>query len=173
MTTSAPPAGLIGLVPVKGGVGKFIEFGQWINGDGFKAFEHAFITLPGGLILEAEPGGAVIRPLHYTTVHWCYGLYKLLPPHTTDTEIAHIGETLKGTPYSFLDYAEIFAHRVHLWTPWLKAQIATSGHQICSQMADEFYLRLRAHVFLDGRWPGYVTPLSLYNRDLELTPKLG
>ncbi len=168
MTTSVPPAGLIGLVPVKGGVGKFIEFGQWINGDGFKPFEHAFVTLPGGLIIEAEPGGAAIRPLHYTGVYWCNGLYKLLPPHTTATEIAHIGETLKNTPYSFLDYEAIFIHRIHLDVPGLKTYIANSEHMICSQLADKFYLRLRAHLFLDDRWDGYVTPLRLYNRDLEL-----
>jgi hypothetical protein len=172
MTTPAPPAGLIGLVPIAGDVGKLIEFGQWLNGDGFRKFEHAFVTLPGGLIIEAEPGGAVIVPLHYTGVYWCNGLYKLLPPNTTDTEIAHIGETLRGVPYSALDYFALVQHRLHLPEFGLQHFIGDSGHMICSQLADEFYLRLRAHIFLDGRWPGYVDPMALYNRDVELSGKL-
>jgi hypothetical protein len=170
MTTPVftPRPGLIGLTQVVGGVGIGIEIGQFLNGEGFRKWEHAFVTLPGGLILEAEPGGARIVPFHYTDVYWCHGLYKLLPPNTTDTEIAHVGESLKGVQYSFLDYDALFVHRLHIPVPGLQKYIADSGHQICSQMADEFYLRLRVHLFLDGRWPGYVTPMSLYNRDQEL-----
>ncbi len=171
--TTPFPAGLIGLTQVSGLVGAGIEIGMFLNGEGFRKWEHAFITLPGGLILEAEPGGAKIRPFHYSSVRWCYGLRKLLPPTTTDTEIAHIGESMKGIPYSFLDYDALVVHRLHIPVPGLKAYIGDTGHMICSQMADEFYLRLRAHIFRDGRWPGYVTPLSLYNRDVELTRTLG
>jgi hypothetical protein len=166
-TFTARP-GLIGLVPVAGEVGRLIRFGQWLNGNGWGLYQHAFMALPGGLILEAEPGGARIVPLHYTDVYWCHGLYRLLPPHTTETEIAHIGESMKGIKYSFLDYLALSARRLHIEDPALRRYIANTGHEICSQLDDDFYLRLGAHIFMDGRWPGDVTPMDLYNRDQEL-----
>lgn len=159
---------MIGLVQIKGGIGRAIRLGQWLNGDGFDIWEHAFVYLPGNLVLEAEPGGARIVPFNYETVYWCTGIYKLLPPATTDTELSHVAESLKGTKYSFLDYAALSAHRLHLWAPGLKHYIETSGHEICSQLSDDFYYRLAAHIFVDNRWPGYVTPGMLYKRDLEL-----
>jgi len=159
---------MIGLTQISGRVGKLIEVGQWLNGEGFQDWEHAFVSLPGGLILEAEPGGARIVPLVYANVYWCEGIYKLLPPTTNVTEIGHVAEGLKGVPYSFADYAALSAHRLHIPAPFLKNYVASTGHMICSQLADEFYFRLGAHVFIDNRWPGDVTPASLYKRDLQL-----
>ena len=166
MTTPKP--GMIGLTRISGSVGKLIEVGQWLNGEGFQDWEHAFVALPGGLIIEAEPGGARIVPLTYPNVYWCTGIYKLLAPGTTNIEIDHVAEGLKGVPYSFADYAALAAHRLHVPAPLLKSFIASSGHMICSQLCDEFYFRLGAHVFFDNRWPGDVTPASLYKRDLQL-----
>lgn len=163
-----PPPGLIGLTQISGGVGKLIEIGQYLNGDGFKAWEHAFMTLPGGMILEAEPGGAKIVPTHYTRVYWCNNLHKLLPATVSPDDIMRVALELKGIPYSFLDYGALVAHRLHIPAPHLRKFIASTGHMICSQMDDEFYARLGAHIFTDNRWPGFVDPLSLYNRDREL-----
>src|ERR1700743_3530538 len=161
-----PQPGMIGLTQIGGSVGKAIRVGQWLNGDGFTTWEHAFVLLPNNLILEAEPGGARIVPLHYSEVYWCTGIDKLIHPSTTLTEISHVAESLKGTPDSFLDYAALAAHRLHVPAPDLRHYIQTSGHEICSQLADDFYYRLGAHVFVDNRWPGDVTPGDLYKRDL-------
>jgi len=157
---------MIGLVPMGGTGGRIIRPLQWLNGDGFNDFEHAFVALPGNMIIEAEPGGARIVPLHYTNVHWCEGIYGLLSATARDVEMAAAG--LRGVPYSWLDYGALAAHRLHVPVPGLRGFIAASGHEICSQLADELYLRLGAHIFEDGRWPGYVTPGALYRRDLEL-----
>lgn len=162
---------MIGLTQIAGDVGKAIRVGQYLNGEGFQLWEHAFVVLPGGKILEAEPGGAVIRDYHYgDEVYWCENLYHLLPGDVDQlsANLTEVAAQLEGIPYSFLDYDALVAHRLHLWAPGLKTYIASTGHMICSQMADEFYLRLGAHVFTDDRWPGYVTPASLYNRDWEL-----
>jgi len=163
-----PQVGMIGLTKVGGTVGKGIRVGQWLNGEGFKEWEHAFVLLPNGLLLEAEPGGAAIRPLHYSNVYWCTGLDKLIHPSVTPSEISRVAESLKGVKYSFLDYAALSAHRLHIPAPHLRAYIGDTGHMICSQMADEFYLRLGAHIFTDNRWAGDVTPAGLYQRDLQL-----
>jgi hypothetical protein len=163
-----PQVGMIGLTQISGQVGKTIKILQYLNGEGFHDWEHAFVMLPGGLILEAEPGGARIVPLHYSSVYWCTGIYKLLPPTTTATEISHVAESLKDIKYSFLDYAALSAHRLHIPAPHLRKYIGSTGHMICSQMADEMYIRLGAHIFTDKRWSGDVTPASLYTRDLQL-----
>lgn len=166
MTTN-PQAGTIGLTQIAGGVGKGIEFGQWLNGEGFEIWEHAFVLLPGNLILEAEPGGARIVPLHYSEVYWCNNIFKLLPT-IMETRLTEEAFKLKGIPYSFADYAALAAHRLHIPGPHLRKFIQTSKHEICSQLADDFYWRLGSKIFDDNRWPGYVTPASLFKRDLEL-----
>lgn len=166
---------MIGLTQISGNTGKAIAVGQWLNGEGFRQWEHAFVCLPGNQILEAEPGGAVIRDYPYgDDVYWCLGLYKLLPVLGRQPGLQELAASqLKGIPYSFADYAALAAHRLRIPAPHLKQFIQDSGHQICSQLADTFYLRLGAHLFDDGRWPGYVTPASLFNRDLQLLAALG
>lgn len=159
---------MIGLAQIAGDVGKGIRVGQWLNGDGFSIWEHAFVLLPNNLILEAEPGGAVIVPMHYDEVYWCRGIDKLIAPTVTPDEISRVAESLKGIPYSFLDYQSLVVHRLHLPVPGLEKYIRSTGHMICSQMCDELYNRIGAHIFVDDRWPGDVTPGSLYGRDLEL-----
>lgn len=168
-----PQVGMIGLTTVGGGTGKFIKAAQAFNGDGFENWEHAFILLPDNMILEAEPGGALIRELHYSDVYWCTNIYKLLPQPvpsdlTTDLYFNSVASGFKGTPYSFLDYAALLAHHLHVPVPGLKHFIQTSRHEICSQMCDDFYWRIGVQIFTDNRWPGYVTPGSLFRRDLEL-----
>lgn len=157
--------GTIGLVPIAGTGGRLIRFGQFLNGDGFEDFEHAFVWLGNGEVIEAEPGGARITAMRYRGVYWCEGIARLLP---FKADVAHAAEGLKGVPYSWLDYGALFTHRLHIPVPGLKAYIAETGHMICSQLCDELCLRLGTHVFDDGRWPGYVTPGALYRRDLEL-----
>jgi len=172
MTTTAAP-GTIGLVPMGGPGGRVIRLGQWLDGDGFSDFEHAFVYLGDGQLLEAEPGGARIVPLRYRGIHWCEGIYGLLaaslkaqaacPPGMLAT-----ARDLTGVPYSWLDYAALFAHRLRIPAPGLRGYIASTGHLICSQLADVLYQRLGAQIYDDRRWNGYVTPGSLYRRDLEL-----
>lgn len=168
MTTTLPQPGMIGLTQISGNVGKLIKLGQWMNGEGFENWEHAFVLLPGNQILEAEPGGARIRPLHYLDVYWCTNIYKLLPQPPNQQQLGIVANQLKGVPYSFLDYASLAAHRLRIPVPGLQHFIQTSYHEICSQLCDDFYWRLGVEIFTDGRWPGDVTPASLFRRDLEL-----
>lgn len=167
--TLSPPAGLIGLTPIAGEVGKLIEFGQWLDGTGFLQWEHAFISIGGGLIVEAEPGGArVAHADEYSLVHWCDNIYKL-GTYTQLQATEPAAKALVGTPYSFLDYFALAAHRLHIPAPGLKSYIASSRHQICSQLVDSIYQEAGIHIFTDGRWPGYVTPGDLFQRDQELS----
>lgn len=176
MTTS-PPVGLIGLTSISGDVGKLIELGQWLNGDGFAKWEHAFMSIGNGLIVEAEPGGArVAHADEYAVVHWCYGLYTLgtAEQHANAaffaTQFTYAGPWgPHGVPYSAADYFSLAARRLHIPAPQLREFIKTSNHMICSQLVDRADNLAGIKDFTDGRWDGDVTPMSLFNRDCELS----
>jgi hypothetical protein len=180
MTTPAPlPAiGTIGLTRISGDVGKLIRLGQFLNGQGFREWEHSFLLGPDGAILEAEPGGARIGNVsEYKDIYWCTSIAAQYPPET----LADIwGDAVQrygpgtghktstgGVGYSFLDYLAMFVHRLRIPVPGLKRYIASTGHMICSVLDDEEYADEGCNLFA-GTWPGYVTPLGLYNLDVLL-----
>jgi hypothetical protein len=134
-----------------------IRFGQWLNGDGFANYEHAFVFTGDGIV-EAMPGGALYSRLDKypaDTVAW------LRCPPLDGSAVAAAALTYVGVPYSFLDYVAIAAHRLRLPVPGLRSYIASTGHMICSQLADSAALRGGWRLFTDGRWDGYVTPGAL------------
>lgn len=163
-TTLLPLVGTIGLTPVAGDVGAGIKIGQFLNGQGFKDWEHAFLLGPNGQTLNAEPGGARIgRLAEGQVIYWCTNIAS----QYTEATLASIWEGAQqyiGTGYSFLDYGALAAHRFHLPVPGLEDYIGDTGHLICSQLCDQAYADKGCHLF-EGVWPGYVTPLGLYNLD--------
>lgn len=151
--------GDIGLVAIKGRVGLIIRIGQWLNGSGLIRYEHAFVHVGDGQVVEAMPEGARLAPLsQYDTepVVWLHC------PHPYGEAVAAAARTYVGVPYSFADYAAIAAHRLHIPAPHLRRYIDTSGHMICSQLCDRAAERGGWHLFDDGRWHGYVSPGDLY-----------
>lgn len=168
MTAVSYP-GRIGLTRINGGVGEAIRLGQYLNGDGFEQFEHAYMDLGDGTLIQAEPGGAQIRPLdiyQHNVVHWCDNIYREVTPEQR-LHIADIAKGFVGTPYSFMDYDALIAHRLGLDTDWLRHYIESTGHMICSQLVDRAYTDGGFKIFTDGRWDGFVTPGDLYQRDVR------
>lgn len=163
MIRTAPQPGDIGLTSITGAVGRLIRFGQWLNGDGFGQYQHAFIVLPGERLIEAMPGGAIVAPLSkYDDREVLY----VSPAGLTYAQrkaICDCALKYEGVPYSFLDYGALAAHRFHLPVPYLRRYIESTGHQICSQLADRAYLDAGQNLFDDGRWEGYVTPMAIAN----------
>lgn len=163
--TGEPQPGDTLLVQIEGMVGRFIEFGQWLNGDGFTEFEHAAIYKGNGRVIQAEPGGARETALSNFTgrpMYWSTGHIVLTAAQRTAIVSAAVGY-LK-VPYSFLDYGALATHRLHIPAPGLKQYIASTGHMICSQLVDQCYTDAGVHLFTDNRWPGFVTPGDLYDR---------
>jgi cell wall-associated NlpC family hydrolase len=155
--------GDIGVTSISGDVGKLISIGEWLNGDKNDKYDHAFIYIGNGQVVEAEVGGARVgnvsaymdgRPLAFSTG-------KLDVPVEMSFKIVKIALSLVGTPYSFLDYFSIAAHHFHLPVPGLKEYIASSKHQICSQQVDYVYQQAGYQLFTDKRWDGYVTPAEI------------
>ena len=175
MTTAPLPAiGTIGLTRIHGQVGKLIELGEWANGQGFRDWEHAFLLGPDGLILEAEPGGARLGNVsEYADIYWCTAIASQFGPAKLEmifnfAEASYGPEEGKpGVGYSFLDYAAMFAHRLRIPLPGLRGYIGGTGHMICSQLCDVAYSDEGCHLFA-GVWPGYVTPLGLWNLDVAI-----
>ncbi|MFG2395177.1 hypothetical protein ACGFYF_40915 [Streptomyces lavendulae] len=144
-----------------GPTSRLIRLGQWLNGDGFSDYTHAFLVLPGEELIEAEPDGAAIHLLsRYARTP---ALYVYPPGLTRQQRMAVCDAALRyvGVPYGFLDYLAIAAHRLRLPVPGLKKRIASSKQQICSQLVSQCYDDAGVHLFADGRWPGYVTPGAL------------
>jgi len=157
-----PRPGDIGLTQISGVVGKAIRFGQWLNGDGFKDYEHAFVVVTEAgtassdeTIVEAMPGGAV----HVSNYH--EAVYLRCPDEHRE-RVARAALNLVGTPYSFVDYLSIAALRLHRPSGRLRDYGGATHHMICSQLADFAAEAGGWQLFADGRWPGDVTPGDLY-----------
>jgi len=159
MTTVVTPGpGWIGLVRIHGAAGIGIRAAQWLNGDGYADFEHAFGMVDAETLIEAEPGGSRLRPLSQ------YGgesiMWLRCPGHLAQAVAAQF-RGMVGIPYSFLDYDALALHRLHIPAPGLRAYIRDSGHAICSQLVDEGARRGGWQLFDDQRWEGYCTPGAL------------
>lgn len=121
-------------------------------------WRHAGIFLDNGSVLQAEPHGAEIvtwTPAPGTLIST--GLWPALDPES----VTHLAAELTGTPYSWLDYAQLALHRMGRNTDKLQAEIKNSGHMMCSQLVDRFQMDLGVHLFDDDRWEGDVMPLDL------------
>jgi hypothetical protein len=158
-----------------GGASRLIRIAEWIAlrarffphpvPAGNENWEHAFFYLGGDddLILEASPRGAQILPIHYdpTDVLWSTGKASLELTSEQRELAPSVARKYEGTPYSFLEYAAIALHSLHVPAPWLKTYLKSTRHMICSQLVDQCRLSVGSHLFNDNRWPGYVDPLDL------------
>ncbi len=162
----SPKPGDIGLTQISGWGGKAIRAAQWLNGDGFDDIQHAFTVTEyrQGLptrpwIVEAMPGGAQ----HVKNWHDPARTRWLICPDEYRPAVAAAArlQAERKVPYAWLDYASLGAHRLHVPAPHLRAYIAASGHQICSQLVDYCAKEGGWHLFEDGRWEGDVTPGDL------------
>lgn len=155
---SAPNPGDIGLVAIRGRVGAAIRFGQWLVGDGYDHYEHAFVYVGNGEIVQAMPRGA-----ERATVPTMSGpVVYLRCPTELGPAVAEAAVGFIGVPYSFVDYAAIALHRVRIPTPRLRAYIESSRRLICSALCDRAAEIGGWKLFDDGRWHGHVTPGDLY-----------
>jgi uncharacterized protein YycO len=158
-----PRPGDIGLTSIAGPVGWGIRLGQLCCGDGFTQWEHAFVVVDDGRLVEAEPGGARIAGLdEYAGRPVAY----VAPAGLMDeqrTAICTAAEALIGTPYSLFDYLSLALVRFHIRPAWVRRYVADSRHMICSELVDFCYLQAGVHLFTDGRIPGDVTPADLAN----------
>jgi hypothetical protein len=166
--TWEPAPGTIGLVRMGRPTGGIIRCLQWLDGSGFEDYEHAVLYLGNGQIIEAMPGGARICPVEEYAgqeILWCTAIAKATEKYLSRAvEIAH---GFEGVGYSFLDYLELVAARLHVPSPQLKAAIASTGHMICSQLCVRA-LDLAGAVLFPDRWRGLVDPGDVLKLEMRL-----
>jgi len=156
-----PPYGF-GLSKIKGWAGRFIALGQLLAGRPSK-WQHAFLVLPGNLVIEAEPGGARVVPIdeYWNGTGWdAEFIYPPLTPEQRDNFVG-VAMGYKGIPYGFLDYFSLLLLHLHIRLPFVKNFVLHSQTAICSQLVDGAYKTLGVMLFDDDRFPGDVMPSDL------------
>lgn len=160
---SEPRPGDFALVRIHGGIGWLIRLGQWLDGGVYADYEHAFVYVGDGEVVEAEPGGARRVPLStYDGEELVWSSYVVSLTESQRAAIVASALRYVGTPYSFLDYLSLLVARLRLPFPSVKKYVKRTGHMICSQLVDQCYQDAGVHLFADGRWPGDVIPADLY-----------
>lgn len=170
-----------GVFPVRAGQ-LLLKAASWKT----RRISHVLVAVGHGEAVQAMPHGAELIKL--TKEHWTpeyvYVLPEYVPAGRRDSihegrDVAEEARKLIGTPYSFLDYAALAAHQLHNrgYVPLkertkLEQYVASTGHMICSQLADEALSRAGFHVFRDGRLPQDVMPAALYTALLPLAQSI-
>lgn len=147
--------------------GEYVEFTPEseiiVDTTGGTFYPSGVITAPR--LVQAMPSGAEEIDMSYDQ-HWTPGHVYVRPAYGTVREQAimtavHAREYI-GTPYSFADYAAILGVHLGIKDGALRHRVTTSGHMICSQLADQALADAGFHVFDDGRLPQDVVPAELY-----------
>lgn len=169
--TTEPPVGTIGVVSTQHAGAWRVRAVSWaIRWDTESPVNHAFVYAGEGRILEARPGGSGFNAWDaYPGTIW---LANIKPPPQDFLEQEQVAFALCKIPYGWLDLIAIgIAQKrwdpelAQRWdeghVPWWVRRIGDMRTAICSQLADEFFLRLGVHLFDDGRPPGLVSPGDL------------
>lgn len=148
------------MVAIPGRVGALIRVGQWLDGDGFADYEHAFVVADDGArVIEGRPSGAGYGALAAYPLAAFYSC-----PEDHREAVAWAAASLVGRRYSWADYFALAAVRFRLDVVArpLRAYVQGSGRLICSQLVDYAYQLAGVQLFDDGRLPGDVTPGDLW-----------
>lgn len=136
-------------------------------------YAHAFLWVGGGIV-EAEPSGARSAPSHYADVYWCERLSDQLSNAQRNLAVSWaLAQTKtrdgKGTPYSWVDDAEIGVVDVFGWAPgWMRRRLASTCTLQCAQLCDAAYATAGVQLFDDGRPCGGVSPADLWRLDRSI-----
>ena len=173
--------GDIGFGPIGGFIPGFfpVDVGQWLlarTSREERDIDHVFVVTrafepPGRFatastavhIVQAMPSGA--EEISIGQEHWT-DRYVYVRPAYADVlqarETAQAARRYVGTPYSFLDYAAIAGWHAGIKNGLIRRYVRSTGHMICSQLADQALFDAGFHVFNDGRLPQDVMPCELY-----------
>ncbi len=132
----------------------------------------------GPRIVQAMPRGAEeieIGPEHFTDEYVYVRPEYRTPdrwpdvPVTQAQVVAESARCLVGTPYSFLDYAAIAGLHLGIKNGPIRRYVRSSGHMICSQLADQALTDAGWHTFSDGRLSQDVTPAALFRKLMAMS----
>jgi hypothetical protein len=148
------------------------------------------LVVDNNMVIEAQPGGAILSPLtKYTSRPEGQVLFSDLPIQLavqeavigwekigynyalTEAERAYedvlrrrvtsLALGKRGTPYNYLDYFALALERFNVHIKAVTDRVERTDRMICSQLVDWAYGQCGIHVFNDGRLPQDVTPGDL------------
>jgi hypothetical protein len=161
-----PLPGTIFLSPVHGPAGALIHLGQAIALRPCR-FGHAGIVGPDGTIIQAMPHGA--EQVGLDTVAPGTIFLDRMAAVLSEAQLQRVvvaAETFLGPPpvgYGWWDYGSLALLHLGVRLPAVADYVASLRTAICSQLVDAAYLRAGLHLFADGRRPGDVMPVSLWD----------
>jgi uncharacterized protein YycO len=157
-----PLPGDFAVTSIVGPVGFLISVGEWLNGSRFGHWDHAFVYVGDGQLVEAEPGGARLAGLdEYAGRPMAWSTGKVALTDQQRAAIVAAARSFIGVPYSAADYLALALWHFHVRIPWARRVMASRSRLICSQLCDASYEAAGVHLFADGREPGDVTPAEL------------
>jgi uncharacterized protein YycO len=153
-------------VPVGGDIGV-------VTGPGFVAWairmvtrapvSHAFVYVGSGRVIEGWQSGVRYNDLsNFTGVIWLTNLSAGLSIQKRLAVVDYCARHL-GTPYSWIDDAEIGFSDLFGWAPrWMRRRLRSDRTLMCSQLCDQAYQSAGVMLFKDGRPAGAVSPGDLW-----------
>lgn len=156
-----PQPGDFAVTSISGDVGFLISLGELLNGSAWGHWDHAFVYVGDGQIVEAEPGGARLAGVDEYAgrpVAWSTGRVEL-----TDDQRAVVvaaARSFVGVPYSAADYLALALWHFRLRIPWAKRVMNSRSSMICSQLVAASLDAAGLNLF-PGREPGDITPADL------------
>ena len=153
-----PQAGDFAVIRTHGTAGAAIRFATRSH------YNHAALFLGGGLIIEAQPAGARIRPwadYDGADVLLSTGVAALELSDTQGADAAAAGNHLVGTPYGWSTILSIGLLQYGIRPRALRRHVTNDPDLICSTLVDKIRLRAGSHLFDDNRIAQDVTPGDL------------
>jgi hypothetical protein len=129
-------------------------------------YAHAFLYVGDhaqGDLIEGDPHGVRYNHVsHYSEILWLTNLSAGLTDAQRTGIVAYATAHL-GTPYSWIDDAEIGFTDVFGWAPrWMRDRLRSDHTLMCSQLCDLAYHVAGVELFKDGRPAGAVSPADLW-----------
>lgn len=183
--------GAFGLSVISGRIGDAVAWGQKHLAGDDGPFTHAWMILDNNEVIEAEPGGARIRPIgeyldhdeilvcdqpvqtklaELKAIHQETGVTEELTDATAfydylegliREQFVSVAREFDKAPYGYLQYLAIGLAARGIRPAWLRKLIGNK-RVICSQLVDRVAQVIGVEFFDDKRWEGEVTPGDLY-----------
>ena len=142
-------------IPVPNVIGYLIRLATWSR------YDHSFIYVGSGKIVEAQPQGAVLSDLDkYTRDALIWSADNISPAQRK--KIVNWALTLRGTPYGYLDIVYLGLATLGLKFNWILRRVEREDRLICSQLVAVSGENAKVDAWLCGKKNAcLVTPANL------------
>lgn len=159
-----PRPGDFFLSPVSGWAGLGIHIGQTIALRPCR-YGHAGIVAYDGTVIQAMLSGAERAPLSSLAKGTIFST-RIPTSAAQRARVVKAAETFLGPPpvgYGWWDYGSLALLHLGVRLPVVADYVASLGTVICSQLVDAAFVLALLQLFADGRRPGDVMPVSLWD----------